>query len=200
MHIGGGHRKVHRPGVEHRMPEGDNFVAVAVRDRADAAEIQIAAHQLDADGGAGLQIRVRVRDNGFRRAAALHRRDAPCRQFLFQRGERARIEAGDDERRVNRRELHALAFAAAPREHLAGSRLRGRVQPLRVLQHFVNRRDADNRFFQKGRGREGQRADQLAVNVNRAAAHARQHARLLQRQRPAGDSRHNLVAAGALVG
>ena len=44
------------------------------------------------------------------------------------------------------------------------------------LQHLLDRRHARDRFLRKLADAEGQRARQLAIEINRASAHARNHA------------------------
>ena len=192
MHIRRSHGQIDRASPEHRMTEGDDFVTVAIRNRADAADVHIAANQLHADSRTGLQIQVGVFRQHLRHAAALHRLHVPGCGLLLEKCKAAGIQAGHRQRRRNRRESERLR-----RSKVCGCR---RVKPFRVPQHLMNRRDADNRVVREDGWNKRQCADQFAVNINRAAAHARQDARFLQRQRPAGHSRHDRVAVRALIG
>ena len=200
QHFALAHRHVHRPEIEEGMPEGEHTLAVVVGHGAEAGDGQIAIHQHAGHGVARIE---RVFPAGRRLAAAKIAARASLRHvdahLAEQRAELAQSvvgETGKRERRLDRlhhghfgRQTaahcargHQLAQQLARHRSLVATRRRlGRrariVGPRLVevldFQHRLNRRDAAYRIRRKHAQPQRDGAHQLAIDVDRAAAHPR---------------------------
>ena len=222
MDLGVDHGQVDLADAEQRVAEGENIRPVDVGDGAGGDRAHVAAHQLDADRRAGLDVTGRRR-SPVTPAARLQRDETGRAKGLGQLAHGAGREAGDGERhrgaqqarlavrgsgadrrqaeaarqRVGRPEsavvLRERAVAAHRRnaKRLLAARLTAWLAfPLTVVgsafgevfaphatrapplgQHRLDRRDAAEWLLGKAPG-VGDRTDQLAVDVDRASAHA----------------------------
>ena len=195
------------PTREEAVPEGVNFIAVDRGDGAVGADAHIARHQFDAD----------------HRARAAASRDRPCglparRRWKFPGVVRGRACAvpertvpraarAESAERKRRRDFSHASIAetgrsrgkAARRRSAAGwqSRRAGAARPAPYPpQHLLDRTDARDRILGV-RECHGDRADQLAIDIYRTAAHALHHAGVFERS--AGEPRQNQRFLGACV-
>ena len=196
------------------VPEGPHAIAVDVGDGAIGAHAEVSGHQLDADHGAGLEIGgvAHARLDFSARGDALARlqaQRAQLRRERFQRGaaEPAEGDGGGD--------IHHARFAGGPRGHPglgfgqdareipigqrdggALDRPRGGWQCRGGPHHVLDGPYAGDGIFGE-RKRHGHRAHQPAIDIDRAAAHARHDPGMFER--PAREPRQDERFLGADV-
>ena len=140
--------------------------------------------------------------------SAIEAAERQRRRNRTQQGPDARVQAGAAEdlhvgRAVGKRTHPAEGLAERGAQALGRERhlqldargLAPRSRKRRRLGHFIDGRDARDRFLRKLSEGIRNRADQSAVDIHGAAAHARNHAGV--GQRAALEPRENQVAAGA---
>ena len=168
------------------MPEGDDAIAVAVGERADGREVHVAAHEVDGDRGPGRQRLARGRRAERRRHRARGRRPPPPRTSGEAVGLGPRVRARPAPPPRSRPRPAACAGArdrrgpGSPTRWPAGWGSAGpsskpppgaRSGVVHDGEHVGDGLDAAQRIARE-RPAERERADQLAVDVDRAAAHA----------------------------
>ena len=183
------------------MSAGEQALRIDVGHGAGGGNIHIAANQHGADGGSGLDwFRLLAIA---RRANAHHGNDARRRELRPVALQGLVGKTVEHERSFDGLQIVAVAlgrersaFAGAGgwlwfaawlgeagagktgthrRRTIAGLLCRTMIQRI-DLQHLLDRRHARDRFLGELADAEGQRARQLAVEINRASAHARNHA------------------------
>jgi hypothetical protein len=168
------------------MAAGQQVFFVHIRDSACCGYVHVTAYQNGAHGGTGNQWLRLLLFAG--RAHTHHRYDAGCGELGGKLSYGRLIESVKHERSVNRLEVLRIALHRIGVSHAgtAGfrrsrpgrgrrARLRDALVKLIDLQHLFNGRHPGNRLFGELSDAVGNRAQQLAVDVDRAAAHARDH-------------------------
>ena len=204
-HFGPRERQRRGADGQEAVAEGVDVVAVDVGDGAIGAHAEVAGHQLHADHGAGLEVGgiAHARVRFCRRPVTPWRGSRPSGAEL----RRESIERGAGESAEGDRRGDIDHSGVAGRRRLRaweGRRVRSRSKPARMAgaaapavrrgsrtgrpHHVLDGPDAGDGIFGK-RKRHGHRAGQLAIDIDRAAAHAL-HARRCS-QRSAGEARQN---------
>ena len=169
-HFGAGHRQAQRPGAEEGMAEGEHGVADALGHRSGGEQTRVAVDQQHRHGVARLQRAVGVEgDVAAAHGSCLHH---GCAQHV--------LHALGERRRESARAPHQTATAGLGTRIDQFHRL---VDPgFEVVgqpTHLLDRTDPGDGLTREAPG-AGHGADQRAVDVHRAAAHALQHAGLLE--------------------
>ena len=201
------HRHLHRPRSQERVAEGEHPVVIDVGQRADPDHAEVSGRERGADRRAGRQ-RPRARSLHHPASGGrLETERLEDRSVIAQHaGVATGADQGDPDRLKSPRQAsarrHRQTFGPrARRRPRSGSldravpsplrcqetaeqvglvgRSRGLPRRARELHHVGDRRDAGDRLLGERAEAIGDRADQLAIDVDRAAAHARDDARVL---------------------
>ena len=164
------------------MPAGEHVLAVVIGHRAHAGDAHVAGYQHSGNGIAGFERCLPI-GCGFGVAqstggpAAGHRGESGLLESGCELSERIGAESGEGQRRFDGHQLRKRAdgcIGGAVMILFAGSaRLGGpRIVVLVDLEHQLDRRDAADGVRREHTQPQRNRANQLAVDVHRAAAHA----------------------------
>ena len=104
----------------------------------------------------------------------VHRQQTHRSEAVAEARHRLLAEAAEDQRRLHRPHLRH-PVGRRPRTAVSGRRC-----PVPHLQHLRDRRNPRDRVFAELADPVAQRAQQLAIDVHRAATHSRDHARVLR--------------------
>ncbi len=176
------------------MAASQQVGVVEIGDGASAGNVHVAAHQDGADGRAGHQrFRLLVVAD---RTGSHDRHNSDRGKILGEEPQSAFAESGENQRRLDGLEqvrvgcIGLVPRGGQARSRSTGCRLllagpasrffrRGRLVQGIDFQHGAGGSDAGDGLFGKLANTISDGADQLAVNVNRAATHAGDHAEIL---------------------